>query len=140
MRPTIAHLQLSTHSFTSQSYGPLFPFAQYTILNSLLTSVACYIALGIVIITLIFPETINHAALVSTSDLLGKLQGLVDIQQQVMEATPADLAVGAPLANKLQGARAAILAHIQQCKFADMVSHGSIFIYPSNRIHEIHWC
>ena len=50
-----------------QSYGVLFPFGQYTLLNSLLTSVACYIALGLVIIVAVFPETVNHAALVSTS-------------------------------------------------------------------------
>ncbi|KAJ3525006.1 hypothetical protein NM688_g8467 [Phlebia brevispora] len=96
------------------SYGPLFPFAQYTLLNSLLTSVACYIAIGLVVIVFVFPESINHATLVSTSALLGKIKDLVDLQQQVLESTPDDLARGSPLFTKLLGGRAAILAQIQQ--------------------------
>lgn len=100
-----------------QSYGPLFPFAEYTILNSLLTSVACYVAIGIVLVLLVFPETINHAALVSASALVGKLKDMVDVQQKVLESTPEDLAPDAPLALALKGSRVAVLGHIQQCTY-----------------------
>ena len=101
-----------------QSYGPLFPFAQYTLLNSLLTSVACYIALGIVIITFLFPESINHATLISISDLLGKIKSLIDLQQQILESTPDDLGPGSPLSGKILGGRVGMLTHLQQCTSA----------------------
>ncbi len=97
-----------------QSYGPLFPFGEYTIVNSLLISVASYIAIGIVLITFVFPETVNHAALIGTSDLIGKLKDILDIQQRVLDSSQEDLVTGQPLANKLQAARAGILAQIQQ--------------------------
>ncbi|KAI0683238.1 hypothetical protein BC835DRAFT_1423494 [Cytidiella melzeri] len=95
------------------SYGPLFPFAQYTILNSLLTSVACYIAIGIVVILFIFPESANHAALVTATALTGKLKGLVDTQAKILEATPEDLAPGKPIPSALQAGIVGMLAQIQ---------------------------
>lgn len=101
----------------SQSYGPLFPFGQYTILNSVLTSIACYIAIGLVGIVLVFPETVNHATLVASSALIGKIKTLVDLQQQVLESSPDDLARGSELFIKLQGMRVGILGQIQQSGF-----------------------
>ena len=97
-----------------QTYGALFPFPEYTLLNSLLTSVACYVGIGIILITFVFPETVNHATLVATSGLLGKLQSIVDIQQQILSASPDDLAEGAPLTQKMQGLRVAVFMQIQQ--------------------------
>ncbi|KIP09379.1 hypothetical protein PHLGIDRAFT_86838 [Phlebiopsis gigantea 11061_1 CR5-6] len=96
------------------SYGPLFPFTEYTLVNSLLISVACYIAIGAVLIILVFPETVNHATLVATSGLITKLKSIVDIQQQILTATPEDLVEGAPLPGKLQVLRLGSLMQIQQ--------------------------
>lgn len=125
-----------------QSYGVLFPFGQYTLLNSLLTSVACYIALGLVIIVAVFPETVNHAALVSTSDLIGKVQGIVGILGQILESSPEDLAPGTPLATKLQGARMSILMHMQQREC--ILNLAAMIIDPFSRNSEsldnVHRC
>lgn len=111
------HTKYSSTDMLLQSYGALFPFAQYTLLNSLLTSVACYVALGMVLITFIFPETVNHATLVSTSALIAKLQSIVDVQQQILSASPDDLADGAPLPQKMQGLRVGVFMSIQQSTF-----------------------
>ncbi|KAI0946571.1 hypothetical protein AcW1_010001 [Taiwanofungus camphoratus] len=96
------------------SYGPLFPFAQYTLLNSLLESLACYVGIGLILIIVVFPETLNHALLVSTADLVGELQALVEMQGEVLGAAPSDLTTGSGLLRKVLLARDGIFAHIQQ--------------------------
>lgn len=98
-----------------QSYGPLFPFAQYTLLNSLLESLACYVGIGLILIIVVFPETLNHALLASTADLVGELRALVEMQGEVLEAAPSDLTTGSGLLRKVLLARDGIFAHIQQC-------------------------
>ena len=123
---SVSHCPWILSEMHLQSYGVLFPFAQYTLLNSLLTSVACYIALGLVIIIFVFPETVNHAALVSTSDLIGKTQSVIGILGEILESSPEDLAPGTPLATRLQGARMAILMHMQQRKLCALVSWRSL--------------
>ncbi|GJE92380.1 fusaric acid resistance protein-like domain containing protein [Phanerochaete sordida] len=96
------------------SYGALFPFGQYTLLNSLLESIACYCAIAIVCIVFIFPETLNHATLVSTSALVGNLKNIIDLQHQILNASPEALAEGTPLAAKMQGLRVGVFMQIQQ--------------------------
>ncbi|OBZ77446.1 Uncharacterized protein C57A7.05 [Grifola frondosa] len=96
------------------SFGPLFPFAQYTILNSLLTSVACYIAIALIFIICVFPETMNHSYLDSTSELIGKFKGLIDMQKDVLASSPQDLSPGSPLVMRIQGARAAVIQHLHR--------------------------
>ncbi|KAI0070747.1 hypothetical protein K474DRAFT_1631398 [Panus rudis PR-1116 ss-1] len=96
------------------SYGPLFPFAQYTILNSFLISTSCYIAIGIIVILLVFPETVNHAFLVGTSGLLGQIQGLIEMQEQVLTTSPNELGENSPLVGKVRGSRAAIVGVYKQ--------------------------
>ncbi|KAF7792649.1 hypothetical protein EIP86_003746 [Pleurotus ostreatoroseus] len=100
--------------FLDTSYGPLFPFGQYTLLNSLLTSVACYIAIGLIAIAFIFPESINHATLVGFSAVIGKLKAVVDLQQKILESSPDDLARGSKLFTQLGGMRVGIIMQIQQ--------------------------
>jgi hypothetical protein len=100
-----------------QSYGALFPFGQYTLLNSLLTSIGCYVGIAIICIILIFPESVNHKTLVLSSGLVGQLKSLVDLQQKVLSATPDDLADGAPLASQMQGMRVALLGQMQAREF-----------------------
>ncbi|EPS95103.1 hypothetical protein FOMPIDRAFT_1038634 [Fomitopsis schrenkii] len=107
------------------SYGPLFPFAQYTLLTSLLISLSSYMAIGVVTIVLVFPETLNHATLTSTITLMEQIEGLVNLQEEVLsvgtqssdsntEKGPAEtmeeaFSDGAPLMEKLAGARDAMI-------------------------------
>ena len=109
-------LDLRLTPCSPQSYGPLFPFGQYTLLNSLLTSVACYIAIGLIAIAFIFPESINHATLVGFSAVIGKLKAVVDLQQKILESSPDDLARGSKLFTQLGGMRVGIIMQIQQSK------------------------
>ncbi|KAI0339296.1 hypothetical protein BDW22DRAFT_1409168 [Trametopsis cervina] len=95
------------------SYGPLFPFAQYTLLNSLLTSVACYIAIGMVVIIFVFPQTANHAALVTASALTGQFHDIIDQQQVVLDSSLDELEPGKPLATALQRGTSGIIGQIQ---------------------------
>ncbi|KZT71069.1 hypothetical protein DAEQUDRAFT_724415 [Daedalea quercina L-15889] len=112
------------------SYGPLFPFAEYTILTSLLTSLACYMAIGLVVIIFVFPETLNHATLTSVTTLLDTIEGLVKLQEEVLsvgrqpnDGSYDDAAKGpteqsmdeafaehGPLLTKMAGSRDAMLA------------------------------
>ena len=61
----------------------------------------------------VFPESINHATLVSTSGLIEKLQSIVDVQQQILSANPDDLAEGAPLPQKMHDLTADVFTQIQ---------------------------
>ncbi|GBE84358.1 hypothetical protein BKA93DRAFT_807068 [Sparassis latifolia] len=96
------------------SFGPLFPFAQYTILNSMLTSLACYVATGLVVIVLLFPETLNHAHLSSTSVLLGKMKSIIQMQDEVLNGVPANPAAASALSSKNITARDGMIAMFQQ--------------------------
>lgn len=98
------------------SYGPLFPFAEYTLMNSLLTSLACYIAIGVVVIIFIFPESLNHAVLTSTSGLLSKVKSLIDMQEDVLNAPISDLVGDGAVLTRVTGARVAIVAGLQGLK------------------------
>ncbi|EMD36296.1 hypothetical protein CERSUDRAFT_74310 [Gelatoporia subvermispora B] len=97
-----------------QSYGPLFPFGEYTIILSLVESLACYVGIGLILITFLFPETLNHAYLLGISSLLDNLKGMIEMQDEVLNARPEDLALGTPLMTKMMGSRAAVVGRIQQ--------------------------
>ena len=122
-----------------QSYGPLFPFAQYTLLTSLLISLSCYMAIGVVVIVFVFPETLNHATLTSAITLLEKIEGLVKLQEEVLsvgthldstetekeptqEALLEAFADGAPLLAKLAGARDAMIGAAKGCELNSILS------------------
>ncbi|TDL18689.1 hypothetical protein BD410DRAFT_900749 [Rickenella mellea] len=96
------------------AYGPLFPVAQYTIVSSLIISVAVYIAIGIVLILTVFPETMNHAYLASVSAALGNLKSFVELQADIVSTSPGELSVdpNGSLA-KMAGLKAAVLAGLQ---------------------------
>ncbi|TFK82815.1 hypothetical protein K466DRAFT_666286 [Polyporus arcularius HHB13444] len=96
------------------SYGPLFPFAQYTLLNSMLTAVACYIAIAVIFITFAFPETLNHSYLGSSAQLLDKLKDVLALQGDVLGSDPHDVGPGSPLATKATMARVGMLTQLQQ--------------------------
>ncbi|GAA5871160.1 hypothetical protein JCM8547_001473 [Rhodosporidiobolus lusitaniae] len=52
------------------SYGPLFPFSQYTLATTFLIPTACFIAIAIAANTLIFPSSLNYSW---TTDLVDKV-------------------------------------------------------------------
>ncbi len=97
-----------------QSYGPLFPFAQYTIINTLLISVGCYVGVGVVLIVLLFPETLNHSYLNTTAVILGQIQNLIDMQKEVLDAPPEAFVPPSALVGKISGARVGIMQRFQQ--------------------------
>ena len=102
---------------SEQSYGPLFPFAQYTLLNSMLTSIACYIAIALIFITFAFPESLNHSYLDSSTQLLDKLKDIMALQEDILRSDPHDVGAGSPLATKATMARVGMLTQLQQCKY-----------------------
>ncbi|KAH9849321.1 hypothetical protein C2E23DRAFT_870653 [Lenzites betulinus] len=96
------------------SFGPLFPFAQYTLLNSILTSVACYIAIALLFIIIIFPESLNHSYLCSAAELVDKFKGILLMQDDVLRTNPQDIVPGSPMAIKTNMARGAVVQQLQQ--------------------------
>ncbi|KAI8970891.1 hypothetical protein BD414DRAFT_501521 [Trametes punicea] len=96
------------------SFGPLFPFAQYTLLNSLLTSVACYIGIALILIIILFPESLNHSYLSSSAELLDKFKGILALQEDVLSTDPHEVGPGSPLATKVTMARVGTIQQLQQ--------------------------
>ncbi|EIW51294.1 uncharacterized protein TRAVEDRAFT_54686 [Trametes versicolor FP-101664 SS1] len=80
----------------------------------MLTSVACYIAIALVFITFAFPETLNHSYLASSAELLGKFQGILAMQEEVLRTDPHDIVTGTPLATKTAMARTGMIMQLQQ--------------------------
>ncbi|KAG8992832.1 hypothetical protein FRB94_006979 [Tulasnella sp. JGI-2019a] len=66
------------------SYGPLFPTPQYSLLNSFVISTACYVATGIIVIIIIFPQTLNHEWLGSAVKLLDATKEFIALQEEVL--------------------------------------------------------
>ena len=97
-----------------QSFGPLFPFAEYTILNSMMTSIGCYVAIALILIIVAFPETMNHSYLSASADLLEKLKAILVMQDEVLRSDPHDLLPGTPLATKVTMSRVGALTQLQQ--------------------------
>ncbi|CAE6412674.1 unnamed protein product [Rhizoctonia solani] len=97
------------------SYGPLFPSGQYLILQTFLVSSSIYIAVGLVTIVLIFPETLSHEWLESYAGVLDLAKSLVDIQEKVLTDSPEQLNIeteGNTL-SKIDGIQAGLLAAFQ---------------------------
>ncbi|PCH37055.1 hypothetical protein WOLCODRAFT_140699 [Wolfiporia cocos MD-104 SS10] len=95
------------------SYGPLFPIPQYTLLNSILTPLACYVAIGMILISLFFPESLNHSLLNSASELLGQIQTLVVVQDEVLTTPASELLPGGTTLTKVTSVRDEMLTGLQ---------------------------
>ncbi|THH16060.1 hypothetical protein EW146_g4511 [Bondarzewia mesenterica] len=96
------------------TFGPLFPFAQYTLLNSLLISTAMYIAIAVFVIIFVFPETMNHAYLNTISDLLDNIKLILMMQEDVLAGLQEDFAPGCPKTVQMKGARLAMIGKQRQ--------------------------
>ncbi|KAJ1304398.1 hypothetical protein OPQ81_005547 [Rhizoctonia solani] len=97
------------------SYGPLFPSAQYLILQTFLVSSSIYLAVGLVTIILIFPETLNHEWLESYAGVLDMVKSLVDIQEKVLTDSSEQLDIDTEdnTLAKIDGVQAGVLAAFQ---------------------------
>lgn len=103
-----AHLRL-------QSYGPLFPAARYTLLNSTAISISCYVAIALLTTIFVYPETMNASCLNSISNQLGRIEVLMELQDTVLSSGPSGLGSKSSLSTKLREARAAIITEQQNC-------------------------
>jgi Putative ER transporter, 6TM, N-terminal len=81
-----------------QTIGPLFPFTQYNILNSLLIPVSIYLAIAVVVTIFIFPRTAHHAFLGTVTLLLGQMKVLLDAQEDLLTSAPGSIPPGSPKA------------------------------------------
>ncbi|CCM03466.1 uncharacterized protein FIBRA_05599 [Fibroporia radiculosa] len=95
------------------SYGPLFPFGEYTLLNSMLTSLACYIGIAVIVIIVIFPETLNHALLTSVSGLLSQIETLVRLQDDVLSSPVGSLIEDGAVLQRVTSTREGIIATLR---------------------------
>ena len=99
-----------------QSIGPLIPTADYTILKSLAISVSCYMAVAIFVTIFVFPQTLNHLCMDMISAQLGRVKALVDIQREVLDADPTDLAPGTKLMESVGVQRTQLIVGQRQRK------------------------
>jgi len=74
--------------------GPLFPFTQFNLLNSLLIPVSIYTAIAIVVTIFIFPQTAHSAFLGTATRLLSQMKLLLDAQEDLLTAVPGSIAPG----------------------------------------------
>ncbi|KAI9441300.1 hypothetical protein H4582DRAFT_1367483 [Lactarius indigo] len=88
--------------------GPLFPFAQYYLLNSLLIPVSIYMAIAIVVTIFVFPQTANHAFLGTVTLLLGQMKVLLDAQEDLLTAVPGSIPPESPKFLRLRAIRASM--------------------------------
>ncbi|CAE6431790.1 unnamed protein product [Rhizoctonia solani] len=97
------------------SYGPLFPSGQYLILQTFLVSSSIYLAVGLVTIVLIFPETLSHEWLESYIGVLDLVKSLVDMQEKVLTDSldQLDMCTEGNTLSKVDGIQAGILAAFQ---------------------------
>ena len=76
-----------------------------------------YIAIAVVVIVLVFPETMNHAFLHTVSELLTHMSTILKMQDDVLSATPGDFAADSPKLAKLRGTRLGMISKQQQREF-----------------------
>ncbi|KAI9512001.1 hypothetical protein F5148DRAFT_1280228 [Russula earlei] len=95
------------------SIGPLYPFSNYRILNSLLLSVSTYSAIAIVCCLALFPESVNHAYLGLISTILGKVKAVLASQDCLLSSQIGDVSPQSPKLKELLGTRVVIMTMYQ---------------------------
>ncbi|KAK0471132.1 hypothetical protein IW261DRAFT_1513189 [Armillaria novae-zelandiae] len=97
------------------TYGPLFPSARYTLMNSMAISVSCYMAIAILTTIFIFPETMNHSLINDILEQLDRLKEMVETQDEVLRTPPEHLiSEHSPLIKESKAARATVVLSQQQ--------------------------
>lgn len=96
----------------------------------------CYVGIGVILIIFVFPETLNHSYLSTTALILGQIQGLIDMQQEVLDSPLSAFAAPGPVLAKITGARMGILQRFQASKIVFMFNRictdGRVFEVASN--------
>jgi hypothetical protein len=72
-------------------------------------------AIATAVTVFVFPETMNHSCLSSTSAQLGQIKALIAMQATVLDSNPSDLAPGTPLTTKILAMRQAIIGGQKAC-------------------------
>ncbi|KAI0002456.1 hypothetical protein BJV74DRAFT_815934 [Russula compacta] len=85
--------------------GPLFPFTQYNLLNSILIPVSMYMAIAIVVTIFVFPRTAHHAFLGTVTLLLSQMKLLLDAQEELLTSVPGSITPGSPKFEQLRATR-----------------------------------
>jgi len=98
------------------SVGPLYPFANYQIINSVLIAASAYCAMGLVCCFVFFPETVNHAYLGLLSTILGKVKAMLVSQEGLLSPSPGDFGPGSPKVKALVGDRAVLMTMYKSLK------------------------
>ncbi|CAE6440783.1 unnamed protein product [Rhizoctonia solani] len=95
------------------TFGPLLPTPQYLTMKTFLVSTCVYVAVSLVCIILIFPETLNHEWLNSYTEVLDMVKILVDMQEVVLGQTVDQLASARGVLAKINGIQDGALAMLQ---------------------------
>jgi hypothetical protein len=103
--------------FSSQAIGPLYPFSNYKIINSILMSASSYAAIALVCCFFLFPETVNHAYLGIIPIVLDKIKAMLEFQDHLLAPQPGDFTPGCPKLKALLGIRAAVAGMYQTCDY-----------------------
>ncbi|KAJ7463697.1 hypothetical protein FB451DRAFT_1352935 [Mycena latifolia] len=91
--------------------GPLFPSKRYTLLNSTAISIGCYMGIALLTTIFVFPETMSHATMDAVAAQLARVQKLIEMQDGVLAAQPADRP---PLIATFRALRALVITTQQQ--------------------------
>lgn len=77
----------------------------------------CYVGIGVILILLVFPETLNHSYLGMTGVILGQIQTVIDMQKEVLDSPQTAFVSPSPIVAKITGVRMGIMQRFQQSKF-----------------------
>ena len=104
----------NVHLITSpQAIGPLYPFPNYKIINSLLLAASIYCAIALLCCSFLFPETVNHVYLGIISTILDKVQTMLSVQDHLLAPEPGDFGPKCPKLKSLLQIRAAVAGMFQ---------------------------
>ena len=113
--------------FYHQAIGPLYPFANYKILNSILIAASSYCAIALVCCFVIYPETVNHAYLGLISMVLTKVKAMLVAQEDLLSIRPGDFGIGCPKLKALIATRVAVMGMYQNCNYPSYHLLGLLF-------------
>lgn len=93
------------------TYGPLFPTAQYTLPKMFILPTVYYVAVALMSLIIIFPESLNHVWLTSLcNDFLAPMMKILSVQSSALSAQPSDHAAWAALTEEGAASRQGLLA------------------------------
>ena len=109
---------------SSQSIGPMYPFANYKILNSLLLAGSSYCAIALLCCFILFPETVNHVYLGIVSTILDKVQTMLSVQDHLLSPQPGDFGPTCAKLKSLLQIRVAVAGMFQTSDYPFIIFLG----------------